>query len=87
MRIKKILLMVWILFFFNPYSLAQSSLAYSVSSKISQKQIKNKLRKKGHDLDGNIRKRLIQMDSLNFISSCDTVYFLETYDYESGFSY
>lgn len=84
---KKILLLIWIILFFGEYSFAQAALGSKVSSKISEIQIKNKLRKKGYDLDANIRRQVIDMDSLNFISSCDNVFFLETYDYQTGISY
>lgn len=84
---KKILLLIWIILAFGGHSFAQVSLARNVASKISKIQIKNKLRKRGYDLDANIRQQLIAMDSLNFISSSDTVFFLETYDYQTGISY
>ncbi|WP_286859459.1 hypothetical protein [Sphingobacterium sp. UBA7625] len=84
---KKILLLIWIILAFGGYSFAQASFARNVSSKISKIQIKNKLRKRGYDLDANIRRQVIAIDSLNFISSCDTVFFLETYDYQTGISY
>lgn len=84
---KKILLLIWMILFFGGYSFAQAALASNVSSKISEIQIKNKLRKKGYDLDANIRRQVIDMDSLNFILSCDTVFFLETNDYQTGISY
>ncbi|WP_343565252.1 hypothetical protein [Sphingobacterium sp.] len=84
---KKVLLLIGIILFFGGYSFAQSAFPSNVSSKISEIQIKNKLRKKGYDLDANIRRQVIDMDSLNFISSCDTVFFLETYDYQTGISY
>jgi len=73
---KKILLLIWIIIFFGGYSFAQASLANNISSKISKIQIRNKLRKRGYDLDANLRRQVIAMDSLSFISSCDTVFFL-----------
>ena len=71
----------------SDHTYGQSKIMNKVSSEISNTQLKNKIRKRGKDFYANIRKQLIDRDSLNFISLCDTVFFLETYEYETGISY
>lgn len=83
-----------IIFLFAIGLLHSSGLTYGqckiidkVSSEISKTQLKNKIRKGGKDFYADIRKQLIDRDSLNFLSLCDTVFVLETYEYETGISY
>lgn len=71
----------------SDYTFGQSEIMYKVSSEISRNQLKSKIRKRGKDFYANIRKQLIDRDSLNFLSLCDTAFFLETYEYETGISY
>src|SRR5690606_30841498 len=61
------------------------SLLHKISSEITKNQLRNKLIKKsGKNFFANIRKQLINTDSLNFVSSCEILFFLETYDIETG---
>lgn len=87
MKGKRILSVIWISLFFSAYSSEQSTLVQDISSEISKSQLKNKVKKKGNNFYENIRKQLINMDSLNFISYGDTVFFLETFEYETGISH
>ncbi|WP_437922383.1 hypothetical protein [Sphingobacterium sp. LRF_L2] len=73
--------------FSSDYTYGQSEIMDKVSSEISRTQLKSKIRKRGKDFYANIRKQLIDRDSLNFLSLCDTAFFLETYEYETGISY
>lgn len=87
MKGKRILSVILISLFFSAYSSAKSTLVQDISSEISKCQLKNKVRKKGNDFYENIRKQLINMDSLNFISYRDTVFILETLEYETGITH
>lgn len=90
MNMIKIFLFVLLLMLINAtVILGQTSTISKVSSKITEKQLKKKLieRRNGIAFYENIRNKLIDKDSLSFIEICDTVYFLETYDLETGISY
>lgn len=58
-----------------------------VSLAISKQQLKEKLRSKVEDPFNDIRMKLIESDHLNDFQNCDTLFFLETYEYESGTFY
>lgn len=87
--IKKFLFVILVVFF-NFYStLGQTSVMSQVSSKITEKQLRKKIieKKNGISFYENIRNKVIAKDSLNFIGSCDTIFFLETFAIETGISY
>ncbi len=87
--IKKFLFVVLVMLFKINTLLAQTRAILNVSSKITERQLERKLieRRSGIALYENIRNKLIAKDSLNFIGQCDTVFFIETYDLETGTSY
>ncbi len=87
--IKTFLFVILVVFFNYNTAYGQTSVISQVSSKITQKQLKKKVieRKNGIAFYENIRNKVIAKDSLNFIGKCDTVFFLETYDIETGISY
>lgn len=58
-----------------------------VSLVISKEQLKEDLRKEGEDYYHAIRTKLIELDSLEKFQSSDTLFFLETYEYETGTFY
>lgn len=58
-----------------------------VSLAISKKQLKEDLRKKGKDYYHTIRMELIEMGKLKPLKDNDTLFFLETYEYETGVFY
>jgi len=58
-----------------------------VSLAISEEQLKEDLRKKGEDYYHTIRTKLIELDSLDIFQNSDTLFFLETYEYETGTFY
>lgn len=86
----KTFLFVILVVFFNFYTtFGQTSVISKVSSKITEKQLRKKIieKKNGIAFYENIRNKVIAKDSLNFIGSCDTIFFLETYAIETGISY
>src|SRR5690606_15387852 len=86
----KTFLFVILVVFFNFYTtFGQTSVISKVSSKITEKQLRKKIieKKNGISFYENIRNKVIAKDSLNFIGSCDTIFFLETYAIETGISY
>lgn len=87
--IKTFLFVILFLLFNINTTFGQASMISKVSSKIKQRQMEKKLieRIDGISFYENIRNKLIAKDSLNFIGTCDTVFFLETYDLETGISY
>jgi len=58
-----------------------------VSLAISKKQLKENLRKKGCDYYHTIRMKLNKLDSMSVFQNCDTIFLLETYEYETGVFY
>ncbi len=58
-----------------------------VSIAISKEQLKEGLRKDDKDYYHGIRTELIKMDSLDIFQNSETLFFLETYEYESGTFY
>ncbi len=87
--IKKFLFVILVVFFNFYTTLGQTSVISKVSSKITEKQLRKKIieKKNGISFYENIRNKVIAKDSLNFIGSCDTIFFLETYAIETGISY
>lgn len=87
--IKKYLFVIIVVFFNFYTTLGQTSVISKVSSKITEKQLRKKIIEKKNDISfyENIRNKVIAKDSLNFIGSCDTIFFLETYAIETGISY
>lgn len=58
-----------------------------VSLAISKEQLKKDLRTKGKDHYHAIRMELIKLDSMDVFNNSDTLFFIETYEYETGFFY
>lgn len=87
--IKTFLFVILVMLFTTNTTFGQISCISGISSKITEIQLKKKLieRRNGIAFYENIRNKLIAQDSLNFIGLCDTVFFLETYDLETGISY
>jgi len=87
--IKTFLFVILVMLFNTNTTVGQTSVISQVSSKITERQLKKKIikRKNGIAFYENIRNKLTAKDSLNFIGLCDTVFFLETYDLETGISY
>lgn len=86
----KTFLFVILVVFFNFYTtFGQTSVISKVSLKITEKQLRKKIIEKKNAIAfyENIRNKVIAKDSLNFIESCDTIFFLETHDIETGISY
>ncbi len=76
----KTFLFVILVVFFNFYTtFGQTSVISKVSSKITEKQLRKKIieKKNGISFYENIRNKVIAKDSLNFIGSCDTIFFLK----------
>lgn len=66
---------------YNKHNLKELSFA------ISKTQLKDKIRKGGKDYYHAIRVKLIGIGKLNNFSNSDTLFILETYDYESSIFY
>lgn len=87
--IKTFLFVILVVFFNFNITFGQTNVMSQVSSKITDKQLKKKVIEKKNAIAfyENIRNKVIAKDSLNFVESCDTIFFLETYDIETGISY
>lgn len=65
----------------------EKSILKEVSLAISKEQLKEDLRTKGEDYYHTIRTKLIELDSLDIFQNSDTLFLLETYEYETGTFY